>query len=154
MKNFFASAIVAATVAQGADIFNFLNTQVPEDFPTDVGYGEPIHQSIKISGFGNTVEEHIYANNFTETYIKTPNVPFVQDYATQISHLERMAEFHDNLKNLGDPSPVYTCANNHPFNDDPTSPFMWSGEFGGLVTDEVTSVSFPGKCFEQITHDL
>ena len=56
--------------------------------PSDKPYGEPIHSSIKKNGFGMTVEEDIYANNYAETTLKAPLLPFHADVAQHVSIIE------------------------------------------------------------------
>jgi len=43
------------------------------------------------------VEENHYANNYSETTVKAPVVPFEYDLAHHVSHIEKMTEYHKNL---------------------------------------------------------
>ena len=139
MKSFIAASIAAASIVNGADIFQFLK---------DEELGErPLYHDIKVSGFGNTVEHSIYGNDTTETFIKAPTVPFTVDVSTQVQHMEKMAEYHRNLNKGMMATPQYTCANHNPFGDDPTAAGMLLPAFGGLVNEANPSVTFEGVCF-------
>jgi len=83
-----AMAVAAASVAQASDVFQFMKPQLDENMPSDKPYGEPIHSSIKKNGFGMTVEEDIYANNYAETTLKAPLLPFHADVAQHVSIIE------------------------------------------------------------------
>ena len=153
MRNFFTSALVAATVAQAADVFQFIKNDLPSGVPTNVRYGEPIKSTIRKNGFGMTVEEDIYSNTFTETTVKAPIVPFVQDYAQHITYLEKAGQYHEDLRNGLNSSPVYTCSDRNPYGDDTTGLALLP-EFGGLVNSTNTKVTFEGKCFKEITMEF
>ena len=148
MRSFFASAVVGATVASGAQLFGM---DIPMDVYTDAPYGAPISQTMKKNGFGMSVEQNIYANSYAETTVRAPHVPFDQDFTAQTNHIETITQYHKAMnEGANDASPVYTCANRNPYGDDTTG-LSFLPAFGGAVTPTNTTVSFEGTCFSEIT---
>ena len=74
------------------------------------------------------------------------------DYPQQETFINSAADFHVNLKENG-PVPVYTCDNREP-GGEKSSPGAFFPVFAGDISPSTPSVTFAGKCFEEITFEF
>ena len=150
MKSFCAGAIAAASLSLSAHAFDFYVPDLDESIGSDAPFGYPISRTFEKNAFGHPIESTVYSNKFTESVITASSLPMSLDYEAQAEHIKKLTEKHEMLNSGVLESVVYTCDDYNPFGDD-TSPLSFLPAYGGTVNDDTTSVTFEGKCFQEIT---
>lgn len=111
---------------------------------------KPLKSNLTTSGFGSTVFEQVYPNNYTEKVISQPDLPFFLDYDSQALAMQNAADWHAEYLSSNGDSPVYNCANRtDPFGS-PTTAMAFLPDFDGYLSEESPKITVEGRCFEQI----
>ena len=129
------------------NMFDELKHQVKEE--SDIR-GNLVSSTIGKNDMGCTVEESVYDNMHVETKITAPSLPYVWDYEQQTAHMNKAADFHENLKMSNDPKPDWNCDNREP-GGAPWSSMAFLPVIAADLSVDHPSDTFSGKCFERIT---
>jgi hypothetical protein len=149
MKSFALAAL--AGLASADAWFEMFRPDSLKDIPTDAPYGEAIHSNMRRTGFGTVVETDTYANNYSESFIKAPLLPWAVDFARHMETIENATQYHMDMKaGKNNGSPGYTCANRNPYGDDTTGLALLPA-YGGSINASNPTQTFQGTCFDEIT---